>query len=173
MIHFYSVNEKIFMKGDFVLNNNQTEPYVGMPVEMEPYVGMPVDVEPYVGMPVYLDDEFFKVFFIDEEKAPCDAPPTGSMREHAAPTDRASDRPGSPARSNTAAVSDSKKGNEARAKTSQEDDMWPNDCIIKCPLAMAYVPWQMWEEPYPPEEAIKMGTAFPSLNLPFMGGGAK
>lgn len=38
------------------------------------------------------------------------------------------------------------------------------------PIAMAYVPFQPWEETYEPEQAMEAGTIFPSLNLPFLGG---
>ena len=51
-----------------------------------------------------------------------------------------------------------------------------NICHIpenKCSLAMAYVPWQKWETMYNEEEALKQGTAFPSLNLPFCRSGMK
>ena len=41
----------------------------------------------------------------------------------------------------------------------------------KCSLAMAYVPWQEWETMYDDERALERGTAFPSLDLPFMGKG--
>ena len=41
----------------------------------------------------------------------------------------------------------------------------------KCSLAMAYVPWQKWEKMYDDESAFEIGTAFPSLNLPFCAGG--
>ena len=37
------------------------------------------------------------------------------------------------------------------------------------PLAMAYVPFQKWEEPYDEQVAIERGTIFPSLDLPFIG----
>ena len=40
-------------------------------------------------------------------------------------------------------------------------------------IAMAYVPMQPWEEPFGPAESLKSGTIFPSLFLPFMGGGCK
>ena len=36
-------------------------------------------------------------------------------------------------------------------------------------LAMAYVPWQRWQETYPLEEGFHHGTIFPDLNLPFEG----
>ena len=36
------------------------------------------------------------------------------------------------------------------------------------PLAMAYVPWQHWKDTYEPCKALKIGTIFPELNLPFM-----
>lgn len=35
-------------------------------------------------------------------------------------------------------------------------------------LAMAYVPYQSWEEPMTPADALCAGTAFPSLVKPFM-----
>lgn len=37
------------------------------------------------------------------------------------------------------------------------------------PPAMAYVPFQQWEEPYAPNKALAAGTMFPSLDLPFTG----
>lgn len=43
------------------------------------------------------------------------------------------------------------------------------------PLAMAYVPYQKWENTYPENTALAAGTIFPSLCLPFTGnrGGMK
>lgn len=38
------------------------------------------------------------------------------------------------------------------------------------PLAMAYVPMQPWEETYSPEDGLQVGTIFPGLDLPFLGG---
>ena len=35
-------------------------------------------------------------------------------------------------------------------------------------LAMAYVPYQAWEQTLPPDEALCEGTVFPSLVKPFM-----
>lgn len=43
--------------------------------------------------------------------------------------------------------------------------------ITNFPIGMCYVPIQDWEEMYPMEKALCVGTAFPSLNLPFEGGG--
>lgn len=37
------------------------------------------------------------------------------------------------------------------------------------PIGMAYVPYQMWEEPYDMETAHSRGTIFPSLDKPFIG----
>ena len=36
-------------------------------------------------------------------------------------------------------------------------------------LAMAYVPWQRWNEVYAYDEGLHHGTIFPDLNLPFEG----
>ena len=38
------------------------------------------------------------------------------------------------------------------------------------PLAMAYVPMQKWKIPYDEETALKRGTMFPELDLPFTAG---
>lgn len=35
------------------------------------------------------------------------------------------------------------------------------------PIGMGYIPWQMWRQTYPLEEALNRGTIFPELDLPF------
>lgn len=40
----------------------------------------------------------------------------------------------------------------------------------KLTLAMAYVPYQCWEDTMPADEALQAGTVFPSLVKPFMMG---
>lgn len=50
----------------------------------------------------------------------------------------------------------------------------PVNCIVpspSCPVAMAYVPFQRFEELYDEGKAFMLGTAFPSLFKPFMAGG--
>ena len=37
------------------------------------------------------------------------------------------------------------------------------------PVAMAYVPWQEWEDVYELCEGFEIGTIFQSLNKPFVG----
>ncbi|MDO4555062.1 MAG: spore coat associated protein CotJA [Lachnospiraceae bacterium] len=36
-------------------------------------------------------------------------------------------------------------------------------------LAMAYVPFQKWQNVYQPDEGLRAGTIFKDLNLPFIG----
>lgn len=36
-------------------------------------------------------------------------------------------------------------------------------------VGMAYVPWQRWGELYEPCKALKCGTLFPVLYMPFVG----
>jgi hypothetical protein len=43
------------------------------------------------------------------------------------------------------------------------------DSIDEMPLAMAYVPWQKWKSVYDLNKALKVGTIFPELDLPFCG----
>jgi hypothetical protein len=35
--------------------------------------------------------------------------------------------------------------------------------------AMAYVPFQSWEQPYDPAVGLQRGTIFPGLDKPFLG----
>ena len=46
-----------------------------------------------------------------------------------------------------------------------------NEHFDRFPVAMAYVPWQNWENLYNECDAFERGTAFPSLDLPFTGKG--
>lgn len=41
--------------------------------------------------------------------------------------------------------------------------------IDSLPLAMAYVPWQQWDNIYKAEDGLKQGTIFEELDLPFTG----
>lgn len=43
------------------------------------------------------------------------------------------------------------------------------DTVNSNPIAMAYVPWQYWETPLEPCDALEIGTIFSELNKPFMG----
>ncbi|NLJ31540.1 MAG: spore coat associated protein CotJA [Clostridiales bacterium] len=40
-------------------------------------------------------------------------------------------------------------------------------------VAMAYVPFQQFNTTYMPEKGLEMGTIFPELDKPFLGGGIK
>ena len=40
-------------------------------------------------------------------------------------------------------------------------------------LAIAYVPWHNWDELFEPADALERGTAFPCLEMPFYGKGAR
>ena len=48
-------------------------------------------------------------------------------------------------------------------------NMYSVDTVNANPLAMAYVPWQYWETPLEPYEALRTGTIFAELNKPFLG----
>lgn len=43
------------------------------------------------------------------------------------------------------------------------------DTFAGMALAMAYVPWQHWNQTYPLDKALACGTIFPELNKPFSG----
>lgn len=43
------------------------------------------------------------------------------------------------------------------------------DPLRSLALAMAYVPWQQWNQTYELKKALQAGTIFPELNKPFWG----
>ena len=45
------------------------------------------------------------------------------------------------------------------------------DTLRDLPIAMAYVPWQRWQNIYDAEKGFCNGTIFQELNLPFEGMG--
>ena len=40
-------------------------------------------------------------------------------------------------------------------------------------IGMTYTPMQPWETPYDFDKGLRVGTIFPCLHLPFIGGGLK
>lgn len=60
--------------------------------------------------------------------------------------------------------------NNSYSKCSAEELTVPKGRFHEnMPLAMAYVPYQSWEETYAENTALAKGTIFPSLDLPFLG----
>lgn len=55
----------------------------------------------------------------------------------------------------------------------EENDtrMCMHDSLNGLPIAMAYVPWQMWKNLYAAEKALCRGTIFEELDKPFSGKG--
>ena len=59
---------------------------------------------------------------------------------------------------------------DIKPQPPQQPDQNP-DCMPqqRMALAMAYVPWQKWQQPYDFEKGLMVGTIFPDLDLPFLG----
>ena len=61
----------------------------------------------------------------------------------------------------------------AESWASPEMHCGRNDVLEGLPLAMAYIPWQMWRAVYDAEKALHQGTIFEELNKPFCGKGGR
>lgn len=138
-------------------------------------------VEPYVGMPVYLDDSFFD-FVSAGAGVPADEDFVSASKHMECPNPNwgsgCNNRPGNPGSNNCENNNsgNSNSGNQGSmggsSNCAEGCDKNGNltDCIVGCPLAMAYVPMQKWGETYDMEKGFKAGTIFPCLDLPFKGG---
>lgn len=56
-----------------------------------------------------------------------------------------------------------------RQQTSSAQNCRQRYDLENLPLAMAYVPWQTFQQVYEPDKALEYGTIFPELNKPFLG----
>ena len=52
---------------------------------------------------------------------------------------------------------------------SAAGDGCSKDPLHQLALAMAYVPWQHWNQTYELDKALACGTIFPELDKPFLG----
>jgi len=177
------------MKGDFVLENNTSGPARGAVSQNSGETC----AEPYVGMPIYLDDSFFD--FINEDIG-IECPRSGDMGDFlddmddiqnmrptrpenggtAPETGTGGGRPGNGGTMPETGTGGGRPGNGGTMPGSDCPDMSNQiqmDCAKGCPLAMAYVPWQVWQDTYDMEKGFMIGTIFPELDLPFLGGAAK
>lgn len=132
----------MIMKGDFVLENRISE----STKETALWEARSADTEPYVGMPVCLDDDFFKFMGAGNIGIECPEPDRDEIMDD---------------------MDDNNSETMPNPDNSGNNGM---ECVVGCPLAMAYVPWQQWETPFDMEEGFRVGTVFPSLDLPFLGG---
>ena len=100
--------------------------------------------EPYIGMPIHLDD----FDDMDDMAVTC----CGKTEE----------KPPRP----------EPRREPERNPASEQGNMGPHGPhgnMQPMALAMAYVPWQRWNETYPLDEGLTKGTIFPDLYLPFEG----
>lgn len=56
-------------------------------------------------------------------------------------------------------------------RSKKEHRCEKEDALQYLPLAMAYVPWQIWKCPYNVDKALCKGTIFEELDKPFCGKG--
>lgn len=61
------------------------------------------------------------------------------------------------------------QNNQNQQSCPEPETSCPYNGIDRMPLAMAYVPWQKWNQTYDPCKALEIGTIFPELNLPYLG----
>ncbi len=54
---------------------------------------------------------------------------------------------------------------------SRVNEIYEQISKADAPYAMAYVPYQQWNQIYDPSRALRAGTIFPCLDKPFCGKG--
>ena len=64
-----------------------------------------------------------------------------------------------------------RSANAMRRTQNRVTDRCMSDPLSGMPLAMAYVPWQEWQNLYSAEKALCRGTIFEELDKPFLGRG--
>lgn len=121
-------------------------------------------MEPYIGMPIILGESDL-CGTCDCDKPACDETLPTPPQEPVAPSPQPP-QPSEPSQP-------SRPPQTSACMPCLYDDSCQN-CSVQPPqqkmmLAMAYVPWQRWQNPYEYEEGLKAGTIFPDLNLPFLG----
>lgn len=62
-------------------------------------------------------------------------------------------------------------GCAANTSNGPVNEIYDHLTAAQAPLAMAYVPYQQWDQTYEPCRALRAGTIFPCLNKPFCGKG--
>lgn len=70
---------------------------------------------------------------------------------------------------NTRAVNGCDACGNTRSGNNREDCKRTRDELKGMPLAMGYVPWQIFECTYEPAQGLHAGTIFPELDKPFYG----
>ena len=98
--------------------------------------------EPYIGMPIHFDDiDDGPTTCCGQKENACNAMPRSANQTMRQPAES--------------------------MQNMQSTQSMPN--MQPMALAMAYVPWQRWTEPYPLEDGFERGTIFPDLSMPFEG----
>ena len=63
----------------------------------------------------------------------------------------------------------SRPSQPSRPQTPAQGTGFDARLLGSLPIAMTYTPMQQWKTTYSPAEALKRGTVFPELELPFEG----
>lgn len=120
-------------------------------------------IEPYIGMPIILGDSDMQMS--DHKAAETTmktAPQTQTMQQ------------AQPAQQNAAQTEETAQQCQP-CLTDENCETCARPQMQTMVPGMAYVPWQIWQQPYEYEKGFEVGTIFPDLNLPFLGyqGGRK
>jgi hypothetical protein len=157
--------------------------------------------EQYVGMPIYVDQRDHERYYRRDRRRDNVRNPVGDLLEDflefellegilhkeegaaeeeavtaelAAAEESAPEGPAAEELAAKEAVEGMQRGNTIGEIIQENIEMYCRDSMFESwPIAMAYVPWQSFTEIYEPDEAMRAGTIFPALNLPFLGGGRR
>ena len=120
-------------------------------------------IEPYIGMPIVLGG--------------CDANMTDTAETGMQLQEHTVQMQSEPSQGHTASrPGETPQRRQPDQPVSQQGCLSDKNCEI-CPQphqqtmmpGMAYVPWQIWQQPYDYEKGFEVGTIFPDLDYPFLG----
>ena len=131
-------------------------------------------IEPYIGMPVILGDSDMQTSGNTAAQGRASSMQEARIISNCTCRSCHMPQPDSPADPETPQVPDTPEIPETNGQDGCQPCLKDKNCDCSTGIpqqimmpAMAYVPWQKWQQPYDYTKGFETGTIFPDLDLPF------